>query len=121
MSNITVRWSDSTHTTLIWEFPSLCTVDDIYAAGTLSSNMIANQGTDSVNLVLVLSRRGINQGNLIANLPPQTKRIAVVSKAMSAALLVSALNRAHINAVQVHTFHEAANHLSSQGEAAAGD
>lgn len=118
MSNISVKWQGSAHTTLVWTFPSICTVEDIYTAGTLSSSMIANEGVNHVDIVLVLSRRVVNQGNLLANLPPQTRRVIVVSKSMSAELLVAALRRARLDAVQVHTVHEASHHLS---EAAAGD
>lgn len=121
MNNITVRWANPTQTTLLWEFPRHYTVEDIYLAGKQSADMLKTH-VDNIDLVLSMSQRGISTGNLVANLPQQTQRLVVVSRAMSARLLVESLSRTGLDAVQVFNLDEAYTHLKNSTSApAAGD
>ena len=117
MSNITVRWADHAQNTLVWEFPRHYTVDDIYSAGSQSADLLRIHPHE-VDLVLSMAQGGISKGNLLANLPRQTQRLVVVSKSMSARLLVESLGQSGLDTVQVHNLNEAYHYLSQQSTAA---
>lgn len=120
MSNIAVNWSGAEHSVLVWTFPTLYTVDDLYAAGQRSREMLAGVEDAGVDLVLVLSGRGPSYGNLVAALPPDVRRLVCVSRSIAVKVLVDSLRAAGMDAKRSMTLNDAFA-LLSDPQAAAGD